>query len=70
MRRAMAAVSPRPAQPGVLSRTRTWVGSVLIRLGTSLQVETREPGAPRQGFPRGHLMIPHAVPLPASNAAT
>ena len=53
VRRAMAAVPSRPAQPGVLSRMRTWVGSILIRMGTSLQVETREPGAPLKAFHAG-----------------
>ena len=52
VRRAMAAVPSLPAQPGVLSRTRTRLGSVLIRMGTSLhvQVEDREPGAPLEAF--------------------
>ena len=45
VRRAMTAVSSRPTQPGVLSRMRTRAGSVLIQMGISLQVETREPGA-------------------------
>jgi hypothetical protein len=53
VRRAMTAVPSRPVQPGVLSRTRGWVGSVLIRMGTSLQVETREPSAPLGMFHSG-----------------
>jgi hypothetical protein len=50
VRRAMAAVPSRPGQPGVLSRTRAWVSSILIRVGISLQAETREPGAPLTAF--------------------
>jgi hypothetical protein len=52
-RTAMAAVASRPAQPGVLHTTRIWVGTVLIRLGTSLQAEAREPSAPREAFRAG-----------------
>jgi hypothetical protein len=52
-RRVMVAVSSRPAQPGVLNRMRTRAGSILIRVGTSLQVESREPGAPRKAFQAG-----------------
>jgi hypothetical protein len=52
-RRAMAAVASRPAQPGVLRTTRTRLGVVLIRLGTCLQAETREPTAAREAFPAG-----------------
>ena len=53
LRRAIAAVASRPAQPGVLHTTRTRVGAVLIQLGTSLQAEAREPSAPREAFPAG-----------------
>jgi hypothetical protein len=53
MRRALAAVASRPAQRGVLRTTRTRLGVVLIRLGTSLQAEAREPTAPREAFPAG-----------------
>ena len=53
VRRAMAAVPSRPAQLGVVRRMRSWVGSVLIRLGTALQAEPREPGAPHEAFPAG-----------------
>jgi hypothetical protein len=49
----MAAVTSRPAQPGVLSRMRTGAGSVLIQMGTSLQVETREPSAALDAFHAG-----------------
>ena len=48
VRMAMAAVAPRLDQSGgVLSRMRTRLGSILIRMGTSLhvQVENREPSA-------------------------
>ena len=55
LRLAMAAVAPRLEQPGVLNRTRTRLGSVLIRMGTSVhgQVENREPGAPLETFHAG-----------------
>jgi hypothetical protein len=53
VRRAMAAIPFRPTQPGILRRTRTRAGSVLIRIGTSLQVETREPGVPLDTFHLG-----------------
>ena len=51
VRRALTAVASRPAQRGVLRTTRTRLGVVLIRLGTSLQAEAREPTAPGEAFP-------------------
>lgn len=55
VRMAMAAVALRPDQPGVLNRTRTRLGSILIRMGTSLhvQVENREPSATLEAFHAG-----------------
>ena len=53
MRRAMNAVTSRPAQPGLARRTRAWVGSVLVRTGTSLQAEPGEPVAPHTVFHMG-----------------
>jgi hypothetical protein len=52
-RRVRAAVSSRPSQPGVLNRMRTRAGSILVRVGISLQVETREPAAPLDAFHAG-----------------
>jgi hypothetical protein len=53
VRRALAAAAPRPAQPAVLRRARVWAGAVLVRLGTTLQAEAREPTAQRGAFPAG-----------------
>ena len=50
VRIAMTAVAPRLLQPGVLSRTRTRLGSVLIRMGASLRAEPWEPGTPLKAF--------------------
>lgn len=52
-RMAIAAVTSRPTQSSVLRTTRTRLGVVLIRLGTFLQAEAREPTAPREAFPAG-----------------
>jgi hypothetical protein len=49
----MAAVPSRDAQRGLLRRTRTGIGTVLIRMGTFLQAEAREPGAPHTAFHTG-----------------
>ena len=51
IRKANAAVPSPAAQLGALRRIRSWLSLVFIRMGTSLQVETREPGAPRKAFP-------------------
>ena len=55
LRLAMAAVAPRLQLPGVVNRTRTRLGSVLIRMGTSLdvQIENREPSATLETFHAG-----------------
>ncbi len=53
VRRAMAAVPSRPAQPWVLRRMRTRAGSVLIQMGTFLQVETLEQSAALEAFHAG-----------------
>jgi len=52
LRLAMAAVAPRLHHPGVLNRTRIRLGSVLIRMGTSLhaQVQNGERNATREPF--------------------
>jgi hypothetical protein len=52
LRLAMAAVAPRLHQPGVLNRTRIRLGSVLIRMGTSLhaQVQNGERNATLEPF--------------------
>ena len=50
VRRAMTAVPSRPVQPGIVRRMKSWMGSAFIRMGTSLQAETGEPGAPLGAF--------------------
>jgi hypothetical protein len=53
MRRAMNAVTSRPAQPGLVRRTRAWMGSVFVRIGISLQAEPEEPVTPHTAFHMG-----------------
>lgn len=43
-RQIQRAMACRPAHPGVVRRLRTWVGSAMIRLGTTLQSNARELG--------------------------
>ena len=50
IRKANAAVPDPAPQRGALRRIRSWLSLVLIRMGTTLQVEMREPGAPRKEF--------------------
>jgi hypothetical protein len=53
VRIARTAVLSRPVQPEGMRRMRSWMGSVLIRVGISLRAETREPGAPPVAFHAG-----------------
>ena len=53
VRIAMTAVAPRLLKPGFLSRTRSRFGSILIKMGATLQAETREKSAPLEAF-HGH----------------
>jgi hypothetical protein len=48
VRKAMAALACRPAQPRRVRSRRTWVGSVFVRIGTALQFQTPGPGVPHQ----------------------
>jgi hypothetical protein len=58
MRSAIAAVSSSGPRPRIVRRMQSWVGSVLIQMGTALQVESREPGAPRSA---GDRLLPLAI---------